>query len=210
MDEHRRFMEKQRLERTAAALRKNRMETFVLESAVEVVPLLQKLLPSGVSVACGGSMTLAECQVQELLRSGSYTYFDHYAPGVEIEEVMRQAFSADWYLASANAITEQGEIYEMDGRGNRVAAIAFGPKQVVLVAGFNKIVEDVEEARMRNFTVAAPANAHRLSYKTPCAVTGECHDCDSPDRICCAELVLGPQRNPGRIKIILVCEDLGY
>ncbi len=210
MDEHRHFMEKKRLERTAEALRKNRMEAFVVNSAAEVPALLESLLPKGGVVASGGSITLEECGALALLRNGNYQYLDRYAPGADADAVMRDAFSADCYLASANAITEEGEVYEMDGRGNRVAAIAFGPKQVVLVAGYNKIVETSEEARMRCYTVAAPANTHRLQLKTPCATTGECSSCNSPARICCTELLLGPQQNPSRVKVILVCEDLGY
>ncbi len=210
MDEHRRFMEKKRLERTAEALRKNRMDAYVLDSAAEVLPLLETLLPAGGVVASGGSVTLEECGAMALLRSGAYTYLDRTAPGADVDAVLRGAFTADCYLASANAITEEGEIYEMDCRGNRVAAISFGPKKVVLVAGYNKIVETGEEARMRNFTVAAPANTHRLHLKTPCAATGECQSCHSPDRICCTEVLLGPQKEPGRITVLLVCEDLGY
>ncbi|MDL2254618.1 lactate utilization protein, partial [Ruminococcaceae bacterium OttesenSCG-928-I18] len=188
----------------------NRMDALVLSSAKDVVPQLREWMPKGASVGAGGSMTLEQCGVMAFLREGGHTFFDRDAEGADVEEVFRRSFSADFYLASANAVTEQGEIYEIDGRGNRVAAIAFGPKNVILVAGFNKIVEGIDEARMRNFTVAAPANSHRLGLKTPCAVTGECSDCDSPQRICCTELVLGPQRVPGRVKVLLVCEDLGY
>ena len=210
MDEHRHFMEKKRLERVAKTLFKNRMETFVVDAAADVVPLLSTLMPQGATVGTGGSVTLEECGVIPFLRDGRYTYLDRNAEGADAGQVMRACFSADFYLASANAITEEGEIYEVDGRGNRVAALAFGPKTVILVAGYNKIVDDIDAARMRNFTVAAPANCHRLALKTPCAATGECTSCDSPQRVCCTELVLGPQREPERVKVILVCEDLGY
>lgn len=212
MDEHLQFTQQKRLERVAKALRKNRMEAHVVATAAEVVPLVKTFLKEGETVANGGSMTLAECGVMDLLAGGAYTFLDRAAAKTpeEATAIYHQHFGADTYLASANAVTEEGEVYEMDGRANRVACLAYGPTQVVLVVGQNKVVDDIDAARMRNFTTAAPANAHRLSAKTPCAKTGECIDCDSPERLCCTELVLGPQREVGRIKVVLVGEDLGY
>ena len=116
----------------------------------------------------------------------------------EIEAVFRRSFSADCYLASANAITESGEIFNVDGNSNRVAAIAYGPARVLLVVGSNKIVRDLDEAQMRLETFAAPANAKRLSCKTPCAVTGKCEHCHSPARICCSYTCLLYTSTPKR------------
>lgn len=210
MNEHLSFVEEKRLQRVKAALEKNNMEAYIVNSAAEVVPLVSGMLAKGATVANGGSVTLAQCGVMDLLRSGSYNFLDRDAPGADVQVIFRQAFSADAYLASANAITENGEIYEMDGNSNRVAAMAFGPASVIVVAGRNKIVPDVAAAKQRNARFAAPANCHRLGCATPCATTGECVDCASPGRICCTEVIFHQQRVKGRFKVILVNEELGY
>ncbi len=210
MDSHRKFLEMARLERAAAALRQNRMEAHVLQSRKEVLPLLQQLLPKGGTVAHGGSVTLAECGVIDLLRSADYHYLDRFAEGADAGQIARESFFADCYLSSVGAVTENGELYAVDARGNRVAALIFGPSQVIVIAGYNKLVSTREQARQRNFMISAPANTHRIGLKTPCATTGKCHECQSPDRICCAEVVLGPQFEAGRITVLLVCEDLGF
>ena len=202
-----------RMERTAQALRANRMEAYCAAAAADVPALVERLMHEGDTVAAGGSMTLEECGVMALLRSGKYRFLDRYAPGLtpeQVQRIYRQAFSADVYLASANAVTEQGELFNVDGNGNRVAAIAFGPKSVILVVGCNKIVRDLDEAQARLEAVAAPANAARLQTATPCAQTGRCENCKSPQRICCTYTVHRAQREPGRIKVILVREALGY
>ena len=186
------------------------MNVHIVNTAADVAPLVKELIPAGATVASGGSMSLQECGVPALLRSGAYNYLDREAPGADGNKVYRESFFADAYLASANAITENGEIYEMDGNSNRVAAIAFGPTSVILVAGYNKIVANLEAARRRNAEIAAPANCRRLGKKTPCSVTGTCSDCSSPDRICCTEMILRQQRVSGRIKVILVKEELGF
>lgn len=123
---------------------------------------------------------------------------------------MREAFFADTYLTSTNALTEEGELYNVDGNGNRVAAMLFGPKQVIVVAGYNKIVADMEAACRRIEKIAAPANVVRLGLSAPCAQTGECMHCHSEGRICCDYVRMGMQRTPGRIKVIIVGEPLGY
>lgn len=199
-----------RLEKTKEALEKNRMEVYLLDNAEQVVPLVKTLIPEGATVTNGGSVTLEQTGVMELLRQGSYRFLDREAPGADREQIYREAFSAEAYLASANAITRQGEIFQMDGNANRVAAIAYGPASVILVVGRNKIVADIESARRRNKEISAPANNIRLGNNTACAATGICVDCNSPSRICCTEMVLRQQRIPGRIKVILVNQDLGY
>lgn len=210
MDENVRFLVEQRMERTKKALEKNGMEAYIVPTAAEVVPLVKQLLAPGCTVSNGGSQTLKECGVLELLETGGYQYQNRSAPGANKRQVELDTFSFDAFLASANAITENGEILEMDGYGNRVAAIAYGPPNVILVAGHNKIVPDLEAARRRNAQVSAPANCHRLDCNTPCAKTGVCVDCSSPGRICCIELILHKQLTNGRIKVILVGEELGY
>lgn len=204
---------RQRMERTAAALRKNNMEAYCLQSAAEVVPFVKTLLHSGDVVAAGGSMTLTETGVMDLLACGEYQYLNRMAPGLSAEDIgkiYRDCFSADCYFSSSNAITEDGALYNVDGNANRVAAMTFGPKKVIVVAGYNKIVRDITEAEHRVKEIAAPANAKRLSCKTPCAETGQCLNCHSPARICCTTVIHRQQRIAGRIHVILVAENLGY
>lgn len=213
MNEHLAYVQRQQIERVMQALRKNRMQPYFAATAAEVVPLIKSLMPQGAAAAMGGSMTLAECGVEALLRSGDYRFLDRYAPGLSREEgerVMREAFFSDWYFSSANAITMAGELYNVDGNANRVAALAYGPANVCVVAGINKIVPDLAAAERRVKEIAAPANTHRLACATPCAKTGKCESCASPGRICCTTLVLQQQRIENRIKVILVGEPLGY
>lgn len=209
------------IEKVLENLRKNRMDAYYAATKEDVVPLVKKLVAEGASVASGGSVTLKETGVAELLHSGFYRFADRTAPNVtpeEKERIERETFFADAFFCSANAITEQGELVNVDGNANRVAAIAFGPKSVIVVAGVNKIVKDVEEGIRRVKTVAAPRNTKRLSCKTYCNQAGECMGlegsmtagCASPDRICCSYLVCSHQRIPNRIKVILVGEELGY
>ena len=201
----------QRMERTADALRKNNMEATCVKTAQDVVPVVRSLLHPGDVVSNGGSVSLAETGVMDLLRSGEYRFLDREGlSGDELGRVYRDAVSADAYFASANAVTDAGEIFNVDGNGNRVAAIAFGPKKVILVVGCNKLVADLHEAETRLETLAAPANTKRLSCATPCRETGVCAHCHSPARVCCTYTVQRFQRQKGRIHVILVAEPLGF
>ena len=211
MNEYVKEVAQQRMERTAQALRKNQMEAYCVDCAADVLPLLKTLIAPGVCVSMGGSVSLQECGVPAFLRTGDYEFLDREAvTGDAVGELYRKAFFADYYLSSANAVTEQGEIFNVDGNGNRVAALAFGPQNVILVVGCNKIVEDLHEAHRRLRHLAAPANTKRLNRNTPCAKTGICADCRSPERICCTYTVQRFSKTPGRIKVILVAEPLGY
>lgn len=215
-------MAREQLESVAAALRRNRMEAVCVDTAAEVVPLIQSWLNVGDTVAVGGSRSLEEVGVLSVLRSGEYRFLDRYASGLTPEQVRAifvSSFDADAYLCSANAVTERGEVYCVDGNGNRIAAMAFGPRSVILVVGNNKIVPDLDAAERRVKTVAAPQNTARLGCTTPCAESGECcqvdgdyctDGCGGASRICCSYLALGYQRTPGRIKVILVDEPLGF
>ena len=200
------------LNRVARALAENRMEAQVVEDREELLELLRGLLPKGASVASGGSMTLAETGVTDLLRSGDYDFYyrGRLDEAGQPVDVYRAAFSCDWYFSSANAITEDGQLYNVDGNANRVAALCYGPKRVAVVAGFNKVVRDLPAAAERVRAIAAPANCIRLEKKTPCAVTGRCMDCKSPDHICCDTVIQGFQRDPDRIKVFLLVDDFGY
>lgn len=211
MDENVMFTEEKRALRTMENLRANRMDAYFVKTSDEAVKLVESLIPEGSVCRVGGSRTLHETGIISLLENGNYDYRDsHTVPAEEVETARREAFFADYFLASANAITEDGEIYNVDGAGTRVAPIIYGPKNVILVAGTNKLVSDIAAAEDRLRNLAAPANAKRLGCKTPCAETGVCMNCKSPGRICCSYTLLGYQRLPGRIKVIIVGEHLGY
>ncbi|MBD5138746.1 MAG: lactate utilization protein [Ruminococcus sp.] len=211
------------LERTARSLEANNMKCFIADTKEDVLPIVKELLSEGETVSCGGSMTLAETGVAELLRSGAYDFLDRTGKSPEeAEEIYRRAFFADSYLTSANAVTENGELYNVDGNSNRVAAICFGPKSVIVVAGRNKVVPTLEDAVTRVKRLAAPMNAARLGCETYCKSKGQCMSlasgscagmtdgCKSDARICCSFVVSAFQRIRGRIKVILVNEELGF
>lgn len=205
-------------------LRKNNMEPYYVEKVDEVVPLVESLLKDGETVSAGGSLSLKQTGVIELLKSGKYNFLDRSKEGLtadDIREIYIKTFGADTYFASANAITKNGEIYNVDGNANRVSAILFGPKQVILVVGVNKIVDTLDDAIRRVKEISAPFNTRRLSCETYCNKTGHCislnadnpsmcDGCDSDARVCCSYTVLAHQRIKNRIKIILVNEDLGF
>lgn len=215
MDKNKYDIIRLRMERTAQALRNNNMYCECAENCEEALDIITGLLKNGETVAVGGSMSLFESGVITLLRSGNYDFIDRYEKGLtsqQISDIYIRSFSADTYFMSANAITEKGELYNVDGNGNRVAALIYGPKSVIVVAGYNKIVKDLDEAKKRVCEIAAPANAVRLGIDTPCSHTGRCVNCSSDSRICCTGVTTGHQRPnfKDRIKVILVGEELGY
>ena len=167
-------------------------------------------------VGLGGSVTLREIGVPHALKERGFKVADHWiarakkASANEILELRRQQLNSDVFITSTNALTENGELVNIDGAGQRVAAMIFGPKKVVIVAGANKIVKDLEEGFYRARNIAAPINAKRLDRSTPCAVTGICSDCDSGDRICNVTTII--HRKPGitNATVIIVGEELGY
>lgn len=207
------------IKRAMQQLQKNNMDAYYAPTKEEAVQKVRELLHPGDIVATGGSMTLKESGVTALLQSGAYRYLDQGASGLSVEEkqeIYHKAFHADVYLCSSNAITMDGELYNVDGNSNRVAALLYGPKSVIVVAGYNKLVENVEEAVSRVKRLAAPANCLRLHCDTPCSKTGRCVSerigggCGSQGRVCANYVVSARQRVPGRIKVILVGERLGY
>ncbi len=203
----------ERIAKTMAALEKNRMKPYYAENCAQMRDIVRSLIRDDALVTAGGSMTLKDGGVTEMLMNefGS-AYIDRSAgkTRAQVEEIFRKAFTSDTFLCSTNAITEDGELYNVDGNGNRVSAMIYGPKQVIVVAGKNKIVRDMEQAVCRVETVAAPKNAARLGCETPCAKTGKCAHCRSDARICCSYVRLGQQRVQDRIKVIIVDEELGY
>lgn len=170
------------------------------------------IIRDGATVSWGGSMTLKECGIIDALKQAPVTLLDRAAAKSqeEVQAIYRQAFSADYYLMSSNAITLDGQLVNIDGNGNRVAALTFGPEHVILVVGMNKVTKTVEEALNRVHNVAAPPNAVRLGSNTPCGSTGVCADCLSPQCLCAQVLVTRYSRTPGRIQVILVGETLGF
>ncbi len=226
MDAHLRKNHDLQVERTIKALKKNNIEAQFIATASEVVPTLKTLLTKGEKVAVGGSVSLTEAGVLELLRNGDYTFLDRYDPSLDkkgIETVLIQSLMSDTYLASANAITEHGEVYCVDGNSNRVAAMLYGPKQVILVVSWDKIVPDLVSAILRVKQIAAPANAIRLNKGTYCSEHGKCMSakCDVNNlmalpagacehTICSNYVVFSHQQIEGRMKVLIVGESLGY
>lgn len=204
-------MEK-RIEKTIKALEKNNMKGYYAKNTDEAKSIIGKLIKEDTLILSGGSMTLKEAGVIDFLKKDYKGIFIDRADlnPEEIDGYFRKAFSADTYFTSTNAITENGELYNVDGNGNRVAAMIFGPKQVIVLCGFNKIVPDINSAIKRVEKIAAPANTIRLKKNTPCAKSGECSHCSSEDRICCSYVTLGQQRIADRIKVIFLPDEYGY
>lgn len=195
-----------------SALRKNQIEAMFVPNREEALRMVLSLIPKGSKVGYGGSFTLNELGVKEVLEEGDYHLIDRDRPGISDEEMFllrRESLLADIFLCSVNAITRDGKLVNIDGIGNRVAALAFGPKKVIIVVGINKIVKDLDRGleRIRNYV--APVHACRRGWDVPCAKTGACMDCRSPQRICCTVTVTEFQKEKGRISVILVGEPLG-
>ncbi len=214
----------ERVEKTIKALQSNRMEVYYCETGAEAKEKALSLIAKGSTVAIGGSVTVSSLGILDELRSGDYNFIDRHAAKTpeELKEVFRKSFFADSYICSTNAITVSGELYNVDGNGNRVACMLYGPDSVIIVAGVNKIVDSLDEAIVRLKEIAGPLNCKRLNKNTYCAKTGKCvacttgkeHEmtsaCKSADRICRDFVVMAEQVQNGRIKIVLVNEDLGY
>lgn len=212
MDNNLKWVNEIKINRTLEALRKNNMEGYLINTENELIHKIQELVNEGSKVSLGGSMTLFETKIMEHLRSERYELLDRYKEGLtadEIKEIYRKSFFCDAYFTSTNAITEEGELYNVDGNGNRVAAMLYGPDKVIVIAGVNKIVKDINEAIYRVENLAAPANAKRLNRKTPCTVTGKCMNCNSPERIC-REYTVIRKPVPNRIFVLLLNEEYGY
>lgn len=209
------------IKQTIEALKANNMEPFYVKTKEEAKELVCSLLTKGETLSCGGSVTLAETGIFDMLKNGDYKFLDRSKEGLtaeDVDKIYRDTFSADTYLTSANAITKNGEIINVDGNANRVSAILFGPRRVIMVVGANKIVENIDEGIKRIKQIAAPLNTKRLGKNTPCSKTGVCvglngglaEGCHSPDRICCDYVISAYQRFPNRIKVIICEETLGY
>ena len=175
----------------------------------EALKIALGIIPEGSSVTMGGCMSAKEIGLVDALESGNYTFIDRYKSD-DPREAMLKAYDVDVYLASANAMTEDGVLVNIDGNSNRVSAIAYGPKKVVFIVSMNKVCDDVDGAMKRARNVAAPINAQRFDINTPCKKTGACFNCKSPDTICCQFLITRFSKHKDRIHVILVGEDLGF
>jgi hypothetical protein len=207
-------------QRALDALGKCGMETRWAPGRAEALEIALSCIMPRDTVGVGGSVTLDEIGLTNALRGGklhggSVTFLDQYRSGLSREEALslrRKSLDSDIFFSGANAITMSGEIVNMDGYGNRVAALAFGPRRICIVAGINKLVADFTAALARIGEKAAPLNCRRLNRRTPCAATGQCDDrnCAAPERICNILSVIRRQPGGNRIKVILVGEELGY
>lgn len=188
------------------------MDGVYCETSEDALKTAMGLLTPGCSVSWGGSETLKEVGLMDALKSSDYTLYDRALAKTpdEQDELYADTVNSDFYFMSSNAVTVNGELINIDGSGNRVACLIYGPKHVIVMAGMNKIVTDVPSgvSRVRNF--ASPPNTIRLNKNTPCAKNGLCGNCLSEDCICCQIVITRKSRQPGRIKVILIGEELGY
>lgn len=199
-------------QRVVKALESRNMEAYYAATKEEAVKKALELIPEGSSINMGGTMSVREVGLLEAISAGNYEFFDRdkAATPQERHEIALKAFTCDWFLGSVNAMSEDGIFVNVDGNANRVAAYAFGPKNVLLIVGMNKIVKTEEDAVRRARNEASPINAQRFDIDTPCRKNGSCFDCKSADCICCQVMITRFSRTPKRFKIILVDETLGF
>lgn len=190
-------------------LESRRMKGYYAANREEALALALSLIPKGSSVTMGGCMSAHEIGLVAALKGPDYRFLDRDACE-DKRAAMLAAYDADFFLSSANAMTEDGVLVNIDGNANRVSAIAQGPKKVLMIVGMNKVCKDLDGAMKRARNVAAPINAQRFGLSTPCAKTGACMDCKSPDTICCQFLITRVSRHLDRIHVILVNDDLGF
>ena len=190
-------------------LESRNMNGYYAATKEKALEIALSLIPEGSSVTMGGAMSAHEIGLVDALKKGNYNFIDR-DKATDKRAAMLAAYDADVFLSSANAMTDDGILVNIDGNANRVSAICQGPKKVVFIVGMNKICADLDSAMKRARNVAAPINAQRFGLSTPCAKTGKCMDCKSPDTICCQFLVTRFSRHAGRIHVILVNENLGF
>ena len=190
-------------------LQSRNMAGYYAATREEARSLALSLIPEESTVTMGGGMSVHEIGLTDALKAGNYQFIDR-DDYEDKRDAMLLAYDADVFLSSANAITEDGVLVNIDGNANRVSAIAQGPRKVVFIVGMNKVCDDVDGAMKRARNVAAPINAQRFGLSTPCAKTGSCMNCKSPDTICCQFLITRFSRHADRIHVILVNDNLGF
>ena len=195
----------------AENLKKRHFEAYYCENKAQALEKAMELIPDGVTIGWGGAMSAQQIGLFDALRNRNVTLLDRdkAADAQERGALMKRSLMADVFLTGANALSLDGQMVNIDGNGNRVAAIVYGPDSVIVIAGMNKVMDSLEQAVDRARTVAAPANAQRFNIATPCKAACSCHNCNSPDCICNQLPITRHCRPAGRIKFILVGEDLG-
>ncbi|MCR5108417.1 MAG: lactate utilization protein [Lachnospiraceae bacterium] len=192
-----------------AGINSRNMTGYYAESKEKALEIALSLIPKGCTITHGGCASAEEIGLEEVISSGDYHYMDRHK-----EEDKRKAelfaYDCDVYIASANAMTEDGIIVNIDGNANRVSAIAYGPRKVIFIVGMNKVAKDLDAAMKRARNTAAPINAQRFDLDTPCCKTGSCMDCKSPESICCQFLITRISRHKDRIHVIMVNDELGF
>lgn len=201
-----------RIKRVCENLKKRNMNPYYCKNVDELIETVTKLLDGCKTAASGGSVTITDSGIADLLRAKSDIDFldrKECKDAEETKKLYHEMFNADIYFMSTSAITEDGELFNIDGTGNRLAALIYGPKKVVIVAGVNKLVSTVDEAILRTRSISAPMNAMRLNTNTPCTQDGLCHDCQSPESICSQFVLTRRSLDPDRIHVVLVDQSYG-
>ena len=193
-------------------LESRNMKGYYAATKEEALQKALELIPRGSSVSWGGSMSIQEIGLKQAVIEGDYRVYNRDAAQTpeEKRKIELAVYDADYFLTSSNAVTQDGILVNIDGNSNRVSDIAYGPRQVLMIVGMNKICKDVDAAVYRARNEAATCNTQRFPINTPCKVTGSCADCKSPDTICCQFLTTRFSRHAGRIHVILVGENLGF
>jgi len=194
------------------SLEKNNMTGYYVKTANEATQKILELIPEGTKVGYGGSLSLDQIKVKIALREGNYQLIDRESSALserEMYQLRRDSLLSDVFLSSTNALTLDGKLVNVDAIGNRVAALAFGPPKVIIVAGINKIVTDIEAAMHRIKNYVTPLHSRRLGRSVPCAQIGECTDCTTPERLCNTVVTIEYQRKKDRLTVIIVGEELG-
>ena len=196
-------------EKVIKGLESRNMSGYYASNKEEALKKALELIEKGSTITMGGAMSAHEIGLVDALKNGDDNFIDR-DQATDKRAAMLAAYDADVFLSSANAITNDGVMVNIDGNSNRVSAIAQGPKKVVFIVGMNKVCDDIDGAMKRARNVAAPINAQRFGLSTPCAKTGACFNCKSPDTICCQFLITRYSRHEGRIHVILVNDNLGF
>lgn len=190
-------------------LKKRKITGYYAATKEDALKQALALIDENSTITMGGCMSAYEIGLIDALKTGPYTYLDR-EEAEDKHAIMHMAYGVDTFLTSANAITDDGIIVNIDGNANRVSAIAYGPKQVIFIVGMNKVCPDLDSALKRARNTAAPINAQRFDVNTPCKKTGKCLDCTTADTICCQFLITRASQDPDRIKVILVNDHLGF
>ena len=212
MDQNKVKRNKLLAEKVIKGLQSRNMEGYYVKNKEDALKKVFSLIPRGSSIGWGGSASVDEVGLKVVAKTGEYVVYDrdNGKTPIEKKQIEIQTFGCDYYLCSSNAITEDGILVNIDGNSNRVAAIAYGPTHVIMVVGMNKVAKDLDAAIYRARNEAAPINAQRFDLDTPCKKNGSCANCMSKDTICCQFLITRFSRHEGRIKVVLVGEDLGF